>query len=54
MFGKIIAAILGIAMFLYVSADDYEMAKKEQTTYCQNVKSGKHGDYKGSFKEECK
>lgn len=48
----IIAAV--VLVFLAVGGQDYQDAKRDEQTYCDNVKSGAWPDYQGNAKEVCK
>lgn len=48
-----IAVIVLLALFCLVGSMDYDDAVREQRIYCQNVHTGVHSDYRGTFKEEC-
>lgn len=48
----IIAAV--VLVFLVVGGQDYQDAKRDEQTYCDNVKSGAWPDYQGNAKEVCK
>ena len=47
----IVAAV--VALFGIVGHFDYEDAKQEEISYCENVKSGVWPDYEGTYVSEC-
>lgn len=42
-----------ITALLLVGTTDYIDAQNAQVRYCDDVSSGKHPDYKGTFDAEC-
>lgn len=42
-----------IILFGFVGAMDYEDAKQEEISYCENVKSGVWPDYEGTYAKVC-
>lgn len=51
-----IALILSFifGLIFVIGSQDYNDELREQSKYCENVKSGVWPDYQGTFKKECK
>ena len=47
----IVAAV--VALFGIVGHFDYEDAKQEEISYCENVKAGLWPDYEGTYAKVC-
>ena len=47
----IVAAV--VALFGIVGYFDYEDAKQEEISYCENVKAGLWPDYEGTYAKVC-
>ncbi len=49
----VLIAVAVVALFGIVGHFDYEDAKQEETSYCENVKSGLWPDYEGTYAKVC-
>ena len=49
----VLIAVAVVALFGIVGHFDYEDAKQEEISYCENVKSGVWPDYEGTYVSEC-
>ena len=49
----VLIAVAVVALFGVVGHFDYEDAKQEEISYCENVKSGQWPDYEGTYAKVC-
>ena len=49
----VLIAVAVVALFGIVGHFDYEDAKREEISYCENVKSGQWPDYEGTYAKVC-
>ena len=49
----VFVALTLFAAFGIVGGMDYEDAKQEEISYCENVKSGQWPDYEGTYAKVC-
>ena len=49
----VLIAVAVVALFGIAGHFDYEDAKQEEISYCENVKSGVWPDYEGTYVSEC-
>ena len=52
-FSSIALLVFGL-VFVFGSQEDYNDEVRQQTSYCENVKSGIWPDFQGTFEKECK
>ena len=52
-FTPVFVALTLFAVVCIVGGMNYEDAKQEEISYCENVKSGQWPDYKGTYAKVC-
>lgn len=50
----ILVAVLAVVLFGVAGQFGYEDAKREEATYCENVKAGVWPDYQQNYEQICK